>query len=571
MSRYCMRLLSLFFVVTLVVFASNDITQTANSEQNTTNQTSNQDLNANIESIGSSAEYIQELIAQKENISKELNENSVWYKVYSNYNTYRDLMTKQDILNNEISSLLNKKQTLSVQAQLEELGKEKDTIKEKIQLLSSEYKDDPFRKLLMPPQIEEAPSVGNPFAILSGVSYKKKLDSDRLEYKSKYQSLENIIINLEKKQDILEELIKLSTPENAAAYQEELESTTLQIQTFLPVLDIFKTTYDVYEKKLEEVKLPVNSAIKKELEKLISIGGVVLFLLVLIIGLKYLVKRYMSDTERFYTINKALNITFIVLLLFTMLSAYIENVSYFVTVVGFASAGIAIAMKDWFMSLLGWFVIIFGGAIRVGDRVKFIKNGAVYVGDIVDISLLRMTLHEDITLTTLMSNRRSGRIIFIPNNYVFTDMIANYSHDGLSTVWDGIDFLVTFDSNYKKAAELSKQIAIKYSKGYTDITKKRLNKIRSHYSMKSINVEPRIFTFIEPYGVKISVWYHTNSFATLTLRSTISSEILRLIEENDDIFIAYPTQSVYVDKHSPQLASHEPFSPAHMEQKEAKS
>jgi small-conductance mechanosensitive channel len=279
----------------------------------------------------------------------------------------------------------------------------------------------------------------------------------------------------------------------------------------------------------------------------------------------------MSDTERFYTINKALNITFIVLLLFTMLSAYIENVSYFVTVVGFASAGIAIAMKDWFMSLLGWFVIIFGGAIRVGDRVKFIKNGAVYVGDIVDISLLRMTLHEDITLTTLMSNRRSGRIVFIPNNYVFTDMIANYSHDGLSTVWDGIDFLVTFDSNYKKAAELSKQIATKYSKGYTDITKKRLNKIRSHYSMKSINVEPRIFTFIEPYGVKISVWYHTNSFATLTLRSTISSEILRLIEENDDIFIAYPTQSVYVDKHSPQLASHEPFDPAHTEQKEVKS
>ncbi len=570
-----MRLLPLFFAATLVVFASNDLNQVANSEQNTTSQTLNQeetqDVNANIESSGSNVEYIQELITQKENINKELNENSVWYKVYSTYNTYRDLMTKKDILINEISSLLSKKQTLSVQAQLEELGKEKDTIKEKIQLLSSEYKDDPFRKLLTPPEIEEAPSVENPFAILSGLSYKKKLDSDRLEYKSEYQSLENIIDNLEKKQDILDELIGLSTPETAATYKEELESTMLQIQTFLPVLDIFKTTYDVYEKKLDEIKYPVDLAIKKELEKLISIGGVVLFFFIFIIGLKYLVKRYMSDMERFYTINKALNITFIVLLLFTMLSAYIENVSYFVTVIGFASAGIAIAMKDWFMSLMGWFVIIFGGAIRVGDRVKFIKNGAVYVGDIVDISLLRMTLHEDITLTTYMSNRRSGRIVFIPNNYVFTDMIANYSHDGLSTVWDGIDFLVTFDSNYKKAAELSKQIAKKYSKGYTDITKKRLNKIRSHYSMKSINVEPRIYTFIEPYGVKISVWYHTNSFATLTLRSTISSEILTMIEENDDIFIAYPTQSVYVDKHSPQLTLHEPFDPANIEQKEGKS
>jgi len=256
----------------------------------------------------------------------------------------------------------------------------------------------------------------------------------------------------------------------------------------------------------------------------------------------------MSDNDRFYTINKALNITFIVLLLLTLLLAYIENVSYLVTILGFASAGIAIAMKDWFMSLMGWFTIVLGGSIHVGDRVKFVRDGVEYVGDIVDISMLRMTMHEDVTITTYMHNRRSGRIIFIPNNFIFTDMIANYSHAGLKTVWDGIDFMITFDSDIQKAASIAKEVTRKYSKGYTDITRKQLNKLRSQYSIRNTNVEPRILTFIEPYGMKISAWYLTNSYATLTLRSTISAEIIKRIHEEESINLAFPTQSVYIDK-----------------------
>lgn len=66
--------------------------------------------------------------------------------------------------------------------------------------------------------------------------------------------------------------------------------------------------------------------------------------------------------------------------------------------------------------------------------------------------------------------------------------------------------------------------------------------------MKNTNVEPRIFTLIDTYGMKISVWYLTNSYATLTLRSTISAEIIARLHEEEDINLAFPTQSIYVDK-----------------------
>jgi small-conductance mechanosensitive channel len=206
-------------------------------------------------------------------------------------------------------------------------------------------------------------------------------------------------------------------------------------------------------------------------------------------------------------------------------------------------------MKDWFMSILGWLVIVFGGSFHVGDRVKVQKDGLPWVGDIIDISLLRMTILEDITLTTYMENRRSGRVVFIPNNYIFTTLISNYTHGTLKTVWDGIDFAITFESNHKKALYLIKEITKKYSKGYTDIARRGLNQLRSQYSLKNTNVEPRIYSFLEPHGIVISTWYMTNSYAALTLRSTISAEIIDAIKKEDDIKIAYPTQTINI-KHT---------------------
>ncbi len=491
-------------------------------------------------------EKLKSLLTQKDDLDKRIKTNNIWSKIYSNYHTLRELKDKKKILDDQIT-LLGHQNNLSVpESKALELARSKREILEgKLELLKV-YEKDPFKKFLKPPKIEDVPTVHNPFNIISALSYIKKLKTDQSEYESRYDSIVKVMEKLKERELLLKKILLL-VPENIS-YADELLETEDKIKTFTPIVEIFKTTENVFTKKTDEIRLNLQSDIKREMEKATSIGIVIIFFILFLLLVKYLVRRYMSDNDRFYTINKALNVTFGTLLLFILLFSYIENVDYLVTILGFASAGIAIAMKDWFMSILGWFVIIIGGAIHVGDRVKFVRDGVEYVGDIVDISLLRMTIQEDITLTTYMTNRRAGRIIFVPNNFVFTDMIANYSHAGLKTVWDGIDFMITFDSNASKAASIAKEVTKKYSKGYTEITRKQLNKLRSQYSMKNTNVEPRIYSFIEPYGIKISAWYHTNAYATLTLRSTISMEIIERLQQEDDISLAFPTQSIYVDK-----------------------
>ncbi len=505
----------------------------------------------------SSSRVVELLLKRKKELDMALSKNNIWSKIYSNYHTYLYLLDKKSIVDKKITRLKKKrKKSKSYKDELEKLQERKSTILGKLQLLN-EYSKDPFKELIKPTPIEEIPVVTNPLAIIGAISFKKKLLSEQEEFNNRYISLVQIVEKFQEEKKILEELIRLD--KKSTSYKDLLKLVDEKLKVYKPVLEIFKTTQNVYNKNIDEIKLKLNTEIKKEMRKGVVIGGIVLFFFALFLLGKFLAHRYMANNDRFYMINKVLNFTFVTILVIILLFSYIENVSYLVTVLGFASAGIAIAMKDWFMSTMGWFVIVIGGTIHVGDRIKFIKDGVEYVGDIVDISMMRMTLHEDVTLTTYMHNRRAGRMIFIPNNFIFTDMIANYSHAGLKTVWDGIDFMITFDSDISKATSIAKEVSKKYSKGYTDITRKQLNKLRSHYSIRNTNVEPRILSFIEPYGVKISAWYLTNAYATLTLRSTISQEIIERIQAEESVSLAFPTQSIYMDKDvrkpAPQIGS----------------
>ncbi|MDQ7045968.1 MAG: mechanosensitive ion channel [Sulfurimonas sp.] len=479
------------------------------------------------------------LDAIEEKIAKE----KVWMKSYASYMTSLDIRARIDKIKKRITFLEKNGKSIEDLDELNALISKEKILASQIEKLK-ERGSAPFSRLLTPPEIDENPEISNPLEIFTGLSLIKTQNSYANDYKAKKQELSELIILLRKENVIYKQISKIDKEKK---YLNNAQLKQKQLKRFETALDTMTVTSEVYEDRLEILEININKDIEKQTYRLINIGIIIFVIFLFFFLLKLIVKKYITDNERFYMANKIINfanVSFIVLLIFIN---YIENVSYLVTILGFASAGIAIAMKDWFMSILGWLVIVFGGSIHVGDRIRVDMDGIKYVGDVMDISLLRMTLMEDITLTSVVDNRRAGRIIFIPNNYVFTRMISNYTHSSLKTVWDGVKITVSFDSNHKKAMHIAKEVAKKYSKGYTDITRKQLNKLRNQYSLKNTNVEPRIFSSIEPNGVSIDAWYLTNAYATLTLRSVISLEIVELFNKADDITIAYPTQKLHIE------------------------
>jgi hypothetical protein len=314
---------------------------------------------------------LEKLRTQYDAIEEEEGKGNVWSKIYSNYTTYQDLRKRFDTLSKRIYILSNTKSlTPDEEKELHSAQLERETLQGKLQLLK-EYQENPFQKLLSPPKIEDSPPIGNPFAIIGAISYKKKLKGDQSAYAATHNDLLSVIERLNQKQNILKEMISLDLGNKAL--HAEASAIQKQIETLKPVEEILKTTEGVYAKKIEEVRIKVDTDIRREISKALLIAIVIVGFLLLFLIVKFLIQRYMSKQESFYLINKALNFIFLNILILILLFAYIENVSYLVTILGFASAGIAIAMKDWFMSLLGGFVIVIGGSVDVGDRVKFVR------------------------------------------------------------------------------------------------------------------------------------------------------------------------------------------------------
>ena len=490
--------------------------------------------------------------SQLAELEKSIADESTWLKSYASYLTSLEVRTNLDTIKKRIKYLSKHAKSISAKDELSALISKENILTSQVEKLKGDS-GAPFSSLITPPTIEEVEKITNPFDIFTGLSEIKVLNTNFDEYKLKKESLMNLVILLRKENSIYNALDSLVKSDK---YKEIKEYKQVQLDRFEKALDTINVTIEVYQKRLEIVENEINKGIEKQTYRLAKIGTAILVVFLVFFLLKLVVKRYITDNERFYMANKIITFTNFTIIIMILFFSYIENAGYLITILGFASAGIAIAMKDWFMSILGWLVIVFGGSIHVGDRIRVDMDGMKYVGDVMDISLLRMTILEDITLTSIMHNRRAGRIMFVPNNYVFTRMIANYTHNSLKTVWDGVKITITFDSNHKKAMHLTKEITKKFSKGYTDITRKQLNKLRQHYSLKNTNVEPRIFSFIEPNGIDIEAWYLTNAYATLTLRSVISLEIVDAFNAADDITIAYPTQQLHVNMKSQAPIEH---------------
>lgn len=513
--------------------------------------------------ITSEIKQIKQLESQIQNINNFLNNpNNLWIKKYSNYKSYQQISFNISKAQEEIQKLQNLPKTIENQTQLNNLQRNLIVLQNQINLLGN-YKDTPFIELIEPKKLEEAPNVTNALLIINALSYLKKNNEELKILQRNYENLQNNLDKLQQKEKLLQELLNLYQNSNnknklsqicntdyclfssTEAIFQELKNNSEMLRVLENTKNIFTTTLEIFSKEVEEINTRLTTQIKAQIIKSVYIIVAILILLGVAFFIKLGVRKYIHDNERIYTTNKIINFLNITLIILILLFAYLDNVSYLVTVLGFASAGLAIAMKDLFMSILGWIVIVVGGAVHAGDRIKVIKEGAVYVGDVLDISILRITLYEDITLTTYTENRRAGRVIFIPNNFVFTTMFSNYTHGGIKTVWDGIDFTITFDSDHSRACHIARECAKKYAKGYTESTRKQFNKLRDRYTLKNTNVEPRVFSLLEQNGIRISVWYLTNAYATLALRSTISAEIIDLILKEPNIKIAYPSTTVY--------------------------
>ena len=101
------------------------------------------------------------------------------------------------------------------------------------------------------------------------------------------------------------------------------------------------------------------------------------------------------------------------------------------TILGLATAAFTIALQDFILAFLGWFVLIGKNGIHVGDWVEI--NGVG--GEVTEVGLFSTTLLE--TGTIADRGLPTGRRITFMNGFAIRGQYFNFSTTG-QWMWDEI-------------------------------------------------------------------------------------------------------------------------------------
>src|SRR5438094_305318 len=211
--------------------------------------------------------------------------------------------------------------------------------------------------------------------------------------------------------------------------------------------------------------------------------------------------------------------------------AWVES---FTTIVGFLSAGLAIALKDPVSNLAGWAFILWRRPFEVGDRVQI----GPHAGDVIDLGLFQFTINE--IGPWVQPDQASGRIIHVPNGKIFTDPVANYNK-GFKYIWNEVPVLVTFESDWRKAKQILTKIAVKHAEHLTAEAEHDLLEASQQYLINYRKLTPIVYTKVVDSGVQLTIRYLIEPRKRRGTEHAIWEEILTEFAKCPDIDLAYHT------------------------------
>jgi small-conductance mechanosensitive channel len=195
------------------------------------------------------------------------------------------------------------------------------------------------------------------------------------------------------------------------------------------------------------------------------------------------------------------------------------------TILGLAGAGLTVALKDFIVGFLGWFVLMGRNGVRLGDWVEI--NGVT--GEVVELGMFHTVLLETGNWTD--SSHPTGRRVTFTNSYAIEGHYFNFSTSG-QWMWDelqvvlpaGHDPYPIIDAIQKKVTEATTETAKQAEQEWQSAARTR--GMTSLTAAPAINVKPVIG------GVEIAVRYITRANERYQLRAKLYQAAVDLLGQS---------------------------------------
>ncbi len=372
--------------------------------------------------------------AQEEPKSELWDMRNVWMKVYLNNKNYNTIINNITVTERKLA---NKNNPLGV---LEDLQQKLNLYKSK---LSFYKKDSNFDVILRPYKY----TLGD--ITIYDFLFKESLnDVEKLLYKFSRLKKDFYLAKAKLNDHYLQEKKKKS---------KTLQSIKEDLEYFIEYSDnVEKVHHDLIDTKEEVVTKYQEYKVEVFTQHLMTLA--ILFMLYLLYRFICAIVNYLSfrskEPENYKSYRKILSTLFVSFMMIFLAIRYIDDLAYMLTFLGVVAAALTLAAREIIMSIAGGIYLFFSHMIRVGDRIMVQYGNRHTIGDVVDVTMFQIKLHEVEDYNSIKDVKSLGRTVYIPNSYLFTNVFYNYSLKNHGLIKDLIELEFKPESDFDKIEKI---------------------------------------------------------------------------------------------------------------------
>jgi len=357
---------------------------------------------------------------------------NIWIKTYVNNKNY------YTIINNIVKIEQKIRRNKNNQKELEKLKRKLGIQKSKLELYE---RNKSFDELLSEYKFSIPEITAYDFFYKSSEDKLRKKIDKLIDMKNELHKAYSLLNSYYKKDQ--KSSVSLDDLKYFEEYLENLD------KTYLNLTDSQETLAKKYDEYYKE-------KLQKHLITLLVLFIVYIFYRVFLFIFATIEKKIRDDNNHIH--KKIISILFYTVILVSLVVRYLEDFMYIITFLSVVAAALTIALREVILNIVASVYIFFSNMIRVGDRIMVQFETKHTIGDIQDISLMKIKLNEIEDYNNLKEVKNVGRTIYIPNSYVFTKVFYNYSRKKDGLINDLIEFEFSADSDFEKVENITNSV-----------------------------------------------------------------------------------------------------------------
>lgn len=190
------------------------------------------------------------------------------------------------------------------------------------------------------------------------------------------------------------------------------------------------------------------------------------------------------------------------------------------TVIGLATAGLTVVLKDFVVAFIGWFVLMGRNGVRIGDWVEI--HGVS--GEVIEIGMFKTALLE------MGTGHPTGRRVSFMNGYAFEGKWFNFSTAG-QWLWDELAVSVPAGIDPYATAQRIREVVERDTEESVQLAEQDWDRITQQYGTRTFSAKPTINLRPGLQGLEVQVRYITRGPERYEVKTRLFKEIVELMRK----------------------------------------